>query len=57
MGDCLKELDETIYWLELLIEAEILQENKLSGLLQESNELTAIFVTIINKTKNNQSKK
>jgi len=57
MGECLKELDETIYWLELFIEAEILSENKLSGLLQESNELTAIFVTIINKTKNNQNKK
>ena len=57
MGECLKELDETIYWLELLIEAEILPENKLSGLRQESNELTAIFVTIINKTKNNQNKK
>src|SRR4051812_39047595 len=23
VGDCLKELDETCYWLELLIEAEI----------------------------------
>lgn len=57
MGECLKELDETIYWFELLIEAEILPENKLSGLLRESNELTAIFVTIINKTKNNQNKK
>ena len=56
MGDCLKELDETIYWLELLIEGEILPENKLSGLLQESNELTAIFVTIIKKTKNNLNK-
>ena len=44
MGECLKELDETIYWLELLIEAEIVPENKLSGLLRESNELTAIFL-------------
>ena len=57
MGECLKEIDETIYWLELLIEAKILPENKLSGLLQESNELTAIFVTIIKKTKKNQTKK
>ena len=23
LGDCLKELDETCYWLELLIEAEL----------------------------------
>ena len=57
MGDCLKELDETIYWLELLIEGEILPENKLSDLLRESKELTAIFVTIIKNTKTNAKKK
>jgi four helix bundle protein len=57
MGDCLKELEETIYWFDLLIEGNILAKNKLSGLLQESKELTAIFVTIIKKTKNNQGKK
>jgi four helix bundle protein len=57
MGDCLKELDETAYWFELLIEGEILSENKLSGLLQESKELTAIFVTIIKNTKTNAKKK
>ena len=57
MGDCLKELDETIYWLELLIEGEILPENKLSDLLRESKELTAIFVTIIKNTKTKLKKK
>jgi len=57
MGDCLKELDETTYWFELLIAGGILSENKLSWLLQESKELTAIFVTIIKKTKSNQNKK
>jgi four helix bundle protein len=57
MGDCLKELDETTYWFELLIEGNILPENKLSDLVQESRELTAIFVTIIKKTKANSNKK
>ena len=57
MGDCLKELEETTYWLELLIDGTILPKNKLSGLLRESNELTAIFVTIIKKTKTNLNKK
>lgn len=57
MGDCLKELEETTYWFELLIDGNILPENKLSGLLQESKELTAIFVTIIKNTKNNLKKK
>ena len=57
MGDCLKELDETTYWFDLLIEGNILPKNKLSGLLQESKELTAIFVTIIKNTKKNLDKK
>ncbi|MFC1524033.1 four helix bundle protein [Thermodesulfobacteriota bacterium] len=56
MGDCLKELDETTYWFELLIEGRIVPENKLSDLLQESKELTAIFATIIKKTKSNLEK-
>jgi four helix bundle protein len=56
MGDCLKELEETTYWFELLIDGNILPENKLSDLLQESKELTAIFVTIIKKTKTNVKK-
>jgi len=54
VGECLKDLDETGYWLELLVEAEILPENRLSGLLRESSELTAIFLAITNKTKKNQ---
>jgi four helix bundle protein len=57
MGDCLKELEETTYWFELLIEGGILSKNKLSILLQESKELTAIFVTIIKKAKTNLKKK
>ena len=57
MGDCLKELEETTYWFELLIDGEILSKNKLSSLLQESKELTAIFVTIIKNAKTNSKKK
>ncbi|KPK22490.1 MAG: four helix bundle protein [Desulfobacterales bacterium SG8_35_2] len=57
MGDCLKELDETTYWFELLSEGGMLPKNKLSGLLQESKELTAIFVAIIKNAKTNLNKK
>jgi len=57
MGDCLKELEEAMYWFDLLIEGNILPKNKLSGLVQESKELTAIFVTIIKNTKKNLDKK
>jgi four helix bundle protein len=51
MGDCLKELDETSYWLELLVEASIVAEPNLSILLNETSQLIAIFVTIIKKAK------
>lgn len=46
-GDSLRELEETNYWLELLVEGEIVRSEKLAALRQECDELTAIFVTII----------
>jgi four helix bundle protein len=47
MGDCLKESEETGYWLELIAAARLLSAAKLSALQKESGELTALFVTII----------
>ena len=51
MGDCLKELDETDYWLDLLASSAIVPAPRLAPLLDETNQLTAIFVTIIKRTK------
>ncbi|MBI5053005.1 MAG: four helix bundle protein [Chloroflexi bacterium] len=53
MGDCLKELDETAYWFELLVEGEIVKAGQLAPLQDEVNQLIAIFVTIIKKRKRN----
>ncbi len=47
----LQELDETAYWLELLIESGIVAEKKLESLMKETNELIAIFVTIVTNIK------
>ena len=47
----LQELEETAYWLELIGEAAIISEDKLAPLLKETNELTAIFVSIVRKVK------
>src|ERR1035437_6924317 len=47
MGDCLKEADETLYWLELLVAEKIVPQKKLQPLAAEANELVAIFITII----------
>ena len=46
IGDCLKEADETVYWLELLADEKIVSHTRLAPLLQEANELVAILVTI-----------
>jgi len=46
IGDCLKEADETLHWLELLSEEQILAARRLAPLIQEASELVAIFVTI-----------
>ncbi len=47
----LQELEETAYWLELLVEAELIAKVKLQLLQKEADELTAIFVTIVKKIK------
>lgn len=46
-----QELEETIYWFELLIEAEIFKSEKLRGLMKEADELMAIFVSSVKKVK------
>src|SRR5450755_397498 len=50
-GDCLREIEETAYWLELLVDAEIVSRQKLEALRCECDELTAIFVTILKRSK------
>lgn len=51
IGVCIKELDETAYWLELLVESDIVSSRKLKDLYQECDQLIAILTTISKKTK------
>jgi four helix bundle protein len=50
-GDSLRELEETAYWLELLVDGKIVPSEWLSALRQECDELIAIFVTILKRSK------
>ena len=43
LGVVAEEADETVYWLELLRDGNLVSEPELSRLLREANELTAIF--------------
>ena len=53
----LQELEETVYWLELLVESGIAKAERLDGLLKEADELTAIMVTIVKKIKSRRGKR
>jgi four helix bundle protein len=48
-GICLQEIEESTYWIELLIEAGVVPEAALSTLLDETHQLTAIFTTVIKR--------
>ena len=39
-----EEADETLYWLELLVEAGLMPEPRLSGLMKETDEIVAMTV-------------
>ena len=53
----LQELEETVYWLELLMEAEIFTQPKMKNLLEEAEELIAILVTMVKTAKKNKAQK
>jgi len=49
-----EESDETAYWLEVLIEAGDVARARGAELLDEAQQLTAIFVTSIRTAKANR---
>ena len=50
-GDSLRELEETAYWLELLVEGKIVPLERVATIQHECDELIAIFVTILKRSK------
>jgi four helix bundle protein len=42
-----EEADETSYWLELLVESQIVQPSRATELLRETNEIIAMTVASI----------
>ena len=47
----LQELEETAYWLELLVKGEIVKEDLLSDLQEENEELISILITSVQTIK------
>lgn len=59
-----EELDETLYWLEIIVESGLIKQELLSDLIQENNELFKIISSSIttmkkkiNSKKNNSEHK
>jgi four helix bundle protein len=55
-GIAIEEADETIYWLELLLEASLIPEQRLKDVMKEANELTAILTASVITAKKNLQK-
>lgn len=51
IGDCLKEIEETEYWLELLVDSGCVSAVMMAELLDETRQPIAIFTTIDKRSK------
>ena len=49
-----EEADESLFWMELLTEAEIVRAEKLANLMKEASELLAIFSSARKNSKSSQ---
>lgn len=43
VGVVVEEADESVFWLEMLVETDLVSAKKMEDLLKEANELLAIF--------------
>ena len=51
LGIVEEEADESAYWIEILIEAGMAPQNRVTEMLREANELVAIVVASLNTVK------
>jgi hypothetical protein len=53
LGIVVEEADESVFWLELLVESNIVRPDAVQTLIFEANQLVAIFSAAQLTTKNN----
>jgi four helix bundle protein len=44
LGVVVEEIDETLFWLELIVDAHLLPSSRMEAIIDEANQLTSIFV-------------
>jgi four helix bundle protein len=53
MNIALKEANETLYWLELLLQSEYITEQSFKSMQSDSEELVKLLVSIVKTTREN----
>jgi len=56
LGIVEEEADECVFWIECIRDAGFIRESRLTELLKEANELTAIMVASIRTAKRNKGR-
>ena len=51
MGIVEEEADETIYWMELLVEADLVQRLRIAELVDEADQILSIVISSIKTAK------
>ena len=51
MGIVEEESDEALFWLELMVDSKLVTQHRVEKLMNEANELTAIFVASLKTAK------
>src|SRR3990172_1823574 len=57
LGIALEEADESLYWMEMLLEAELVPKPKILNLIDEANQLVSILTTSIKTARANTARK
>jgi len=53
LGTVLEESDESLFWLELIVDSKMKPQARLDPLMNEANQLTAIFTASLKTAKQN----
>lgn len=46
-----EEVDESLYWMELIVDSGLVKEKRMRDIMQEANELIAIFTASLKTSK------
>ena len=57
LGIAIEEADESIYWLEMLVDAKLVPEGRVKEQINEANQLLAILTASSKTAQNNSSRK